>query len=108
MPQGLRNKGARKQREIEVMLGTLFKLLVKDKLLHNGKAPVNAELRPLRKEKQGTAVQRYSTLNEATRFDAITFNFYRTATHVFLQPSFIPVLSLPKGDWTQQYLKNTM
>ena len=31
----------------EVVLGTLLKLLVKDKLLHSGKVPVNAELRPL-------------------------------------------------------------
>ena len=38
----------------EVVLGTLFKLLVKDKLLYNGKEPVNAELRPLRREKRGT------------------------------------------------------
>ena len=30
----------------EVVLGMLFKLLVKNKLLHNGKVPVNAELRP--------------------------------------------------------------
>ena len=30
----------------EVVLGALFKLLVKDKLLHSGKVPVNAELRP--------------------------------------------------------------
>ena len=29
------------------MPGTLLKLLVKDKLLHSGKVPVNAELRPL-------------------------------------------------------------
>ena len=28
------------------------KLLVKDKLLHSGKVPVNAELRSLRKEKK--------------------------------------------------------
>ena len=28
----------------EVMLGTLLKLLVKDKLLHSGKVPVNKEL----------------------------------------------------------------
>ena len=34
----------------EVVLGTLFKLLVKDKLLYNGKVPVNAELRPVRRE----------------------------------------------------------
>ena len=56
-----------KERENEgkdVMLG---KLLVKDKLLHNGKVPVNAELRPLRREKRGTEVQRYATLNEAMK-----------------------------------------
>ena len=35
------------------MPGTLFKLLVKDMLLHSGKVLVNAELRPLRKEKRG-------------------------------------------------------
>ena len=46
----------------EVVLGTLLKLLVKDKLLHSGKVPVNAELRPLRREEQGTEVQRYGTL----------------------------------------------
>ena len=28
----------------EVVLGMLFKLLVKDKLLHSGKVPVNTEL----------------------------------------------------------------
>ena len=28
----------------------LFKLLVKDKLLHSGKVPVNTELRPLRRK----------------------------------------------------------
>ena len=47
------------------VLGTLLKLLVKNKLLHNGKVPLNAELRPLRGEKRGTEVQRYATLNEA-------------------------------------------
>ena len=31
-------------------LGTLLKLLVKDKLLHSEKVSVNAELRPLRRE----------------------------------------------------------
>ena len=35
----------------EVVLGTLLKLLVKDKLLHSEKVPVNVELRPLRREK---------------------------------------------------------
>ena len=51
----------------EVVQGTLFKLLVKDKLLYNGKMPVNAELRPLGREKRGTEVQRYGTLNEAMK-----------------------------------------
>ena len=46
------------------MLDMLLKLLVKDKLLHSGKVTVNAELRPLRKEKRGMEVQRYA-LNEA-------------------------------------------
>ena len=41
----------------EVVLGTLLKLLVKDKLLHSGKAPMNAELRPLRREKRRAEVQ---------------------------------------------------
>ena len=84
--QGLRNKGVRKRREIEVVLGTLLKLLAKDKLLHSGKAPVNVELRPLRKEKRGMAVQRYGTLNEATRFDGITFNFYTGLPHIYSPP----------------------
>ena len=39
------------------MLAMLLKLLVKDKLLHSGKVPVNAELRPLRTEERGTEVQ---------------------------------------------------
>ena len=47
------------------MLATLLKLLVKDKLLHSEKVPMNAELRPLRREKRGTEVQRYGTLKEA-------------------------------------------
>ena len=51
----------------EVILDTLLKLLVKDKLLHSGKAPMNVELRPLRREKRGTEVERYSTLNEAMK-----------------------------------------
>ena len=51
----------------EVVLGTLFILLVKDKLLYSGKVPVNVELRPLRREKRGKKVQRYGTLNEAMK-----------------------------------------
>ena len=49
------------------MPGALLKLLVKDKLLHGGKVPVNTELRPLRREKQGIEVQRYGTLKEAMK-----------------------------------------
>ena len=51
----------------EVVLRTLLKLLVKDKLLHSGKVPVNAELSPLRGEIRRTEVQRYGTLNEAMK-----------------------------------------
>ena len=41
----------------EVMLGMLLKLLVKDKLLHSGKVPVNAELRPEEREtRNGSSV----------------------------------------------------
>ena len=36
----------------EFVLGTLFKLLVKDKLLYSRKVSVNAELRPLRRERE--------------------------------------------------------
>ena len=39
------------------MPGAMLKLLMKDKLLHSGEVPVNAELIPLRREKQGTDVQ---------------------------------------------------
>ena len=58
-------QGLRKEQESdgrEVVLGTLLKLVVKDKLLHSGKVPT--ELRPLRREKRGTEVQRYGTLND--------------------------------------------
>ena len=51
----------------EVVLGTLLKLIVKDKLLHSGKVPVNVELRPLRREKRRTEVQQYGSLNEAMK-----------------------------------------
>ena len=37
------------------------------KLPHNGKVPVNAELRPLRREKRGMEVQRYGTLKEVMK-----------------------------------------
>ena len=41
--QRLRNKGARSERR-EAVLGTLLKLLMKDKLLHSGKVPMYTEL----------------------------------------------------------------
>ena len=47
----------------EVVLGTLLKLLVKDKLLHSGKVPVNAELGPLRERNEEWKF----TLNEARK-----------------------------------------
>ena len=62
-----RSEKERREREREVVLGMLLKLLVKDKLLHSGKVPVNAELSPLRRKKQGTEVQRYGTLSEAMK-----------------------------------------
>ena len=46
----------------EVVLGTLLKLLVKDKLLHSGKVPMNMELRPLHVEgetKSGSSAIRH-------------------------------------------------
>ena len=45
----------------EVVLGTLLKLLVKDKLLHSGKVPVNAEL-----TRNGSSAG-YGTLKEAMK-----------------------------------------
>ena len=70
----------------EVVLCTLLKLLVTDKLLHSRKVPVNAELRPLRREKQGSEVtsevERCATLKEAIRLDGITFNFYTGLPHI--------------------------
>ena len=56
-----------RSKKVKGELGTLLKLLVKDKLLHSEKVSVNAELRPLRKEKLGTKVQQYATLNEAMK-----------------------------------------
>ena len=49
------------------MPNTLLKLLVKDKLLHSGKVPVNAELRHLRREKREMGVQQYCTLKEVLK-----------------------------------------
>ena len=86
----------------EGVLGMLLKLLVKDKLLHSGKVPVNAELRPLRREKRGTEVQRYGTLNEAMKGVTEQPTIFTQDCHTYISP-FIPVLSLPKRDWIQQY-----
>ena len=42
-------------------------LIVWNTVLHSGKVPVNAELRLLKREKRGTEVQRYATLNEVIK-----------------------------------------
>ena len=57
--QRQQNKGAKglKSSGRGIMPGALLKLLLKDKLLHSGKVPLNIELRPLRREKRGTEVQ---------------------------------------------------
>ena len=56
--QRLRNKGARKRRERGHPRHAAQTASEKKKLLHSGKVLVNAELRPLKREKQGTEVQR--------------------------------------------------
>ena len=66
MRQRLWNEGARKRRERGCTRHAV-KQLVKDKLLYNGKVPVNAELTPLRREKRGMEVERYGTSNEAMK-----------------------------------------
>ena len=79
--QRQQNKGAKGWKaagEGWFMLGTLLKLLVKDKLLHSGKVPVNAELRPLRREKRG---HRYGALEAMNRYDGITFSFHTRLEH---------------------------
>ena len=64
MLQALRNKGARKWREKGRARHTA-QTASEGKLLHSGKVLVNTELRPLRRKKRGTEVQRYCTLNKA-------------------------------------------
>ena len=54
------------------------------KLLHSGKVPVNTELRPLRRKKRGTEVQRYCTLNEVPTTATILINTYRAPTELFV------------------------
>ena len=66
---------------------------------------MNAELRLQRREKRGTEVQRYGTLNEAMKMWRNNLQFlHRTATHIFPHP-FIPVLSLPNRDCIHWYLR---
>ena len=77
----------------EVVLGTLLKLIVKDKLLHSGKVPVNTELRPLRREKWWTEVQRYGSLNETMKIWWNNLNFYTELPHIFPHPFIISYLS---------------
>lgn len=60
---------------------------MKDKLLHSGKVPMNAELSPLKREKRGTEVLRYGTLNEAMKLWRNNLQFlHKTATHIFPYP----------------------
>ena len=61
----------RKQRE-RGCTRHVVKQLVKDKLLYNGIVPINLELRSLRREKRGTEIQRYGTLNDSMKI-YITF-----------------------------------
>ena len=76
-----------KKRQERVMSGTLLNLVVKDKLLHGGKDPVNAELIPLRREKRGT----FSDTALWRRSDGITFNFFNC--HTYISPSIHSYLS---------------
>ena len=87
--QRQRNKGVKglKSGRRGIMLGALLKLLLKDKLLHSGKVHVNAQLRPLRREKCGTEVQQYGTLKEAIKMGQNNLQFlHKTATHIFPHP----------------------
>ena len=78
----------------EVMLGTLLKLIVEDKILHSGRVSMNTELRPLRREKRWTEVQRYGSLNKAMKIWWNNLQFlHRTATHIFPHPFIILYLS---------------
>ena len=67
----------------EVVLGTLLKLLVKDKLLHSGKVSVNAELRPEEREMRNgsSAIQHFEQGDEDV--DGITFNFYTGLPRIY-------------------------
>ena len=64
----LRDFGTKEQESEgrEVVLGMLLKLLVKDKLLHSGKVPVNAELRPEKRETRNgsSAIQHFEQGDE--------------------------------------------
>ena len=72
------------------MAGTLLKLLVGGKLLRSGNVPVNAELRPLSREKRGTEVQRYGTLKEAMKMWWDNFQFpHKTVTHNYIIHSYL-------------------
>ena len=64
----LRDFGTKKRESEgrEVMLGMLLKLLMKDKLLHSGKVPMNAELRPKEREtrNRSSAIQHFEQGDE--------------------------------------------
>ena len=60
------DKGARKRRE-RGRARHAAQTASERQATHSGKVPMNAELSPLRREKQGMEVQRYGTLNEAMK-----------------------------------------
>ena len=71
----------------EVMLATLLKLLVKDKLLHSEKVPVNVEVT----RNRSSAIRHFEWGDEDV--DGITFNFYTGPPHIYFSIHlFIPVL----------------
>ena len=80
------------------MQGTLLKLLVKDKLLHSGKVPVNTELRPLRRKKTRNGS---SAILHFERGD-----FYTGLPHIYFSiHSLIPVLSFAQERLDSAILK---
>ena len=83
------------------MLGTLVKLLVKDKLLRSGKVPEHGAETPEEKETRNGS----SAILHIERGE-----FYTGLPHIYYFPIhlLILVLSFPKRDWIQRYLKSTM
>ena len=88
------------------MPGALLKLLVKDKLLHSGKIPVNAELRPWGERNEERKFSDTVLWTRRWRCDGITFNFYIGLPHIFPHP-FIhtcPFIAQERLDSTRKLL----